>query len=142
LAAVNSAAQSSGSAKVTLVGRGPGGTNALLDARSLRLQLLSTLAMHTVRYGMPRVGNPAFADYINGNANVGLTRINNMNDPAWIRQGRFLGFHHASAKVHIDDVGGWYACPDGIIPTTNVVLAACETSFKAIWAVIQDRTTI
>ena len=41
-----------------------------------------------------------------------LTHINNKKDPVPIVPGRFLGFHHPSGEVHIDDPSGtWYSCP-------------------------------
>jgi hypothetical protein len=83
----------------------------LLDVLFLHLQLLSTFAMHPVGYGMPRAGNAAFADSIDGGPNVGLTRLNNMNDTAPILPGRFLEFQYASGEVRIGDDGGWYASP-------------------------------
>jgi hypothetical protein len=67
-----------------------------------------------VTYGMPRVGNPAFADYISSISRVSLTHINNDSDLIPIVPGRFLGFEHPVGEVHItsDDStqGTWYGC--------------------------------
>lgn len=69
-----------------------------------------------VGYGLPRVGNQAFADYVDQhitvlNGGAGLVRINNKEDPVPILPGMFLGFHHPSGEIHIQDSGAWDACP-------------------------------
>jgi hypothetical protein len=98
------------SASVSLVGHSLGGALALLDSVYLPLHLPTTTKFQTFTYGMPRVGNQAFADYVD--ANTHLTRITNRKDPVPILPGRFLGFHHPSGEKHIDDPTAiWYACP-------------------------------
>lgn len=52
--------------KVTIVGHSLGAALALLDAVFLPLHLPATTTFKMVGYGMPRVGNPAFAKYIDG----------------------------------------------------------------------------
>lgn len=73
-----------------------------------------------VAYGLPRVGNQAFADYVDQHITIlsggaGLVRINNKEDPVPILPGMFLGFHHPSGEIHIQDSGAWDACP-GLYP--------------------------
>ncbi|PPQ71887.1 hypothetical protein CVT25_001641 [Psilocybe cyanescens] len=58
---------------------------------------------------MPRVGNQAFANYVD--AHLALTHINNKEDIAPIVPGRFLGYHHPSGEVHIMDNNQWVSCP-------------------------------
>lgn len=58
---------------------------------------------------MPRVGNQAFADYVDTHANV--THINNRRDVIPITPGRFLGFVHPGGEKHIVDSGAWISCP-------------------------------
>ncbi|KAK0489331.1 alpha/beta-hydrolase [Armillaria novae-zelandiae] len=62
-----------------------------------------------ISYGMPRVGNQAFADYVD--AHVSVSHVNNKKDPVPILPGRFLGFHHPSGEKHITDSNAWAACP-------------------------------
>ncbi|GJE90908.1 lipase family protein [Phanerochaete sordida] len=108
LAAVQSALSQHGASQVTLVGHSLGAAIALLDAVYLPPHLPQA-TFKTVVYGLPRVGNQAFADYVD--AHVGsLAHITNNRDPVPTLPGRFLGFHHASGEVHIDASGAWMAC--------------------------------
>ncbi len=61
---------------MTAVGHSVGGALALLDALLLSRQL--NQIVKAITYGMPRVGNQAFADFVDGN--VPLTHINNKED--------------------------------------------------------------
>ena len=97
------------------VGHSLGGALALLDTAMMAQNLdTKTTPIKMVTYGMPRVGNPAFADYISNAPGVSLTHINNDLDPIPIVPGRFLGFEHPIGEVHItsDDTidGTWFAC--------------------------------
>ena len=61
---------------------------------------------------MPRVGNPAFADYVDAHdAITSVTHVSNKEDLVPIVPGRSLGFHHPSGEIHIQDSGEWLACP-------------------------------
>ena len=75
----------------------------------LPLWLPSGTTFRTIGYGLSRVGNRAFANYVD--ANLYLTHINNKEDPIPILPGRSLGFVHPSGEVHIQDSGEWAACP-------------------------------
>ncbi len=73
---------------------------------------ISNLKITFVGYGLPRVGNQAFADYVDAHdAIASVTHINNKEDPIPILPGRFLGFHHPAGEIHIQDSGAWLACP-------------------------------
>lgn len=109
LAAVQSALAKFGATQVTLVGHSLGAAIALLDAVYLPLHI-SGVTFKTVAYGLPRVGNQDFADYVDAHV-TSLTHINNEEDPIPILPGLFLGFHHPSGEVHITDAGVWEACP-------------------------------
>jgi len=113
LAAVKKALSTYGTTSVTTVGHSLGGAIALLDAVYLPLNLPSTTTFKSFLYGQPRVGNQAFANYVDSAASkVKATRITNKKDPVPILPGRFLGFTHASGEVHIDDPSGqFYNCP-------------------------------
>ncbi|KAF9466206.1 lipase class 3 family protein [Collybia nuda] len=108
LSAVQSALAAHGSSHVTIVGHSLGAAIALLDGVYLPLHLPG-VTFRTIGYGMPRVGNQAFADYVD--SHISLTHINNKEDFVPILPGRFLGYHHPSGEVHIQDSGAWDACP-------------------------------
>ena len=94
-----------------MTGHSLGAALALLDAVYLPLHLPSGTRMRMVGYGMPRVGNAAFADYVDASSALTLTHVNNRKDPVPIVPGRFLGFVHPAGEVHIQDSGSWDACP-------------------------------
>ncbi|KAJ8482989.1 hypothetical protein ONZ45_g14754 [Pleurotus djamor] len=75
LAAVINALSSFFTKDITLVGHSLGGALALLDAVYLPFHLPSDTTFKVITYGMPRVGNTAFADYVDKNI-PSLTRIN------------------------------------------------------------------
>ncbi|KAI0075335.1 lipase [Panus rudis PR-1116 ss-1] len=108
LTAVQSAIAKFKATQVTIVGHSLGGAIALLDGVYLPLHI-SGVSFRTITYGMPRVGNQAFADYVD--SHLSLTHINNKEDIVPIVPGRFLGFHHPSGEVHIQDSNAWEACP-------------------------------
>jgi hypothetical protein len=64
--------------------------------------------MRMVGYGMPHVGNPAFANYVDALHSaadsvpaVTMTHINNKKDPIPIVPRQFMGFAHPTGEVHI-----------------------------------------
>ena len=59
---------------------------------------------------MPRVGNEAFADYVDAHV-ADFKHVNNKKDPVPIVPGRFMGFAHPSGEVHIESESEWVACP-------------------------------
>jgi hypothetical protein len=93
------------------VGHSLGGALALLDGVFLSLRLGSGVSINVTTYGMPRVGNQAFADFVDGQLPGLVTHVNNQEDPVPTVPGRFLGFHHPSGEIHIQDSGAWDACP-------------------------------
>ena len=86
-----------------------GAALSLLDSVYLPLHFPSGTSFQTILYGLPRVGNQAFADYVD--ANLHVTHINNLKDPVPILPGMFLGYVHPSGEVHITGSGEWAACP-------------------------------
>ena len=86
-----------------------GAAISLLDALYIPLHIPSA-NVKFVGYGLPRVGNQAFADYVDANFSGIFTRINHAEDPIPTVPGRFLGYVHASGEDHIEDNGTWYAC--------------------------------
>jgi len=108
-----------GASSVAVTGHSLGAALALLDAVYLPLHLPAGTRVRMVGYGMPRVGNPAFADYVDAHAGaLALTHVNSREDPIPIVPGRFLGFAHPAGEVHIQDTGAWVACPGRDNPST------------------------
>lgn len=102
---------------VVVTGHSLGAALALLDSVYLPLHLPAGTRVTMVGYGMPRVGNPAFADYVDAmhrsdSVKVTVTHINNKKDPIPILPGRFMGFAHPAGEVHIpyDSGSAWVAC--------------------------------
>ncbi|KAF8887330.1 Alpha/Beta hydrolase protein [Infundibulicybe gibba] len=108
LAAVRTAMATHSATHVTIVGHSLGAAIALLDGVYLPLHIPSA-TFTTIGYAMPRVGNQAFANYVD--AHLSLTHINNREDIVPIVPGLFLGYHHPSGEVHIQDSGVWVSCP-------------------------------
>ncbi|KIJ55282.1 hypothetical protein M422DRAFT_199415 [Sphaerobolus stellatus SS14] len=94
---------------VTIVGHSLGAAIGLLDALFLSLQLSQEISLKFIGYGMPRVGDAAFAAYMDTHLKD-LTRINNREDFVPIIPGKFMGFRHTHGEIHIDDDGSWHPC--------------------------------
>ncbi|KAH7922225.1 alpha/beta-hydrolase [Leucogyrophana mollusca] len=120
LAAVESTMSTYGTTSVTITGHSLGAAIALLDSVYLPLHLPAGTTFTTIGYGLPRVGNQDFANYVD--ANLYLTHINNEEDPIPICPGMFLGFVHPAGEVHIQDSGEWAACPGQDNPSTQCIV--------------------
>jgi hypothetical protein len=79
LAAVKKAMSTYGTRTVTTVGHSLGAAISLLDAVSLSRRLPTGTTVKFFGYGLPRVGNPAFASYVDGSG-IQVTHINNELD--------------------------------------------------------------
>ena len=117
LTAVKKTLSAHGAPTITVVGHSLGAALALLDAVYFHVQLGSSVNVQVVSYGMPRVGNQDFANWVDrnlavdGNLDGLVTRITNKKDLIPILPGKFLGFHHVSGEVHITEWGPWESCP-------------------------------
>ena len=60
---------------------------------------------------MPRVGNQAFADFVDSQLSGSVTHVNNQEDSVPVVPGEFLGLHYPSREIHILDSGAWDDCP-------------------------------
>ncbi|KAG0008103.1 hypothetical protein BGZ80_003848 [Entomortierella chlamydospora] len=109
LSAVHTAMSEHSTSSVTVVGHSLGGALATLAAVYLPLWLHSGTTFQAITFGQPRIGNQAFADYID--ANFPATHINNKKDPIPIVPGRFLGYVSSSGEVHIGETDEWTTCP-------------------------------
>jgi predicted lipase len=77
---------------VTTVGHSLGGAISLLEALYLSRNLPSSTTIKAFLYGQPRVGNPAFANYVDAISNLKVTRITNKKDPVPILPGMLWTF--------------------------------------------------
>ncbi|KAJ8486844.1 hypothetical protein ONZ51_g4580 [Trametes cubensis] len=109
LSAVQSAIAKFHANTVTTTGHSLGAAIALLDAVYLPLHI-PNITVQYVGYGLPRVGNWAFADYVDAQP-ISITHINNKEDPVPVLPPVVLGFRHPSGEVHIEDSGEWMTCP-------------------------------
>lgn len=103
------------SPSVTVVGHSTGAALGLLDAVFLKLRFSSSVEVRYIGFGLPRVGNQAFADYVDqhitlAGGGTSLKRINNKEDPIPVTPSRSLGFVHPRGEIHIQDSNAWVAC--------------------------------
>jgi len=119
-----------GASSVTVVGHSLGAALSLLDGVYLRVQLSANVGVRVIGYGMPRVGNQAFADWVDSNLGGQVAHINNKKDPIPIVPGRFLGFHHPSGEVHITDSRTWENCPGQDNPSTLCIVGDVPNIFE------------
>jgi predicted lipase len=108
LAAVQSTISEYAATSVTTVGHSLGAALALLDSVYLLQHLPAGATYQIVGYGMPRVGNTAFANFVD--QNLKLTHINNKKDFIPVLPPLVLGFVHPSGEVHITESGSWVSC--------------------------------
>jgi predicted lipase len=110
LAAVLTLLNQHSASSVVVAGHSLGAALALLDSVYLPLHVPAGTVVSAFMYGLPRVGNADFANYVDATHNGNLTHINNKKDPIPIVPGKFLGYVHPSGEVHIQDSGSWDAC--------------------------------
>ncbi|CAE7075206.1 unnamed protein product [Rhizoctonia solani] len=98
-----------GATKVVTVGHSLGGALALLDGLYLKLNLPSNIEIITRTIGQPRVGNDAFAKFVDQKV-PNLVRITNKGDLVPGLPPLILGFKHNVGESHINKQGAWNAC--------------------------------
>ncbi|KAF8258663.1 lipase class 3 family protein [Lactarius quietus] len=116
LSYVEQALSAHGTSSVTVVGHSLGAALALLDGVYLRDQLSPNVSVRVVSYGMPRVGNQDFANWVDSNLSEQVTHINNEEDPIPI--------------VHITDSGLWESCPGQDNPSTLCIVGDVSNIFE------------
>jgi len=131
LSAVQTTIKDRGANSVTVVGHSLGAALALLDTVYLS-QNIPEVSVRMVGYGLPRVGNQAFANYVD--ANLDVTHINNKKDPVPIVPGMFLGYHHPAGEVHIMANNQWVSCPGQDNPSTECIVGSVPTIFSGVVA--------
>jgi hypothetical protein len=108
LAAVRTTIARTGAKKISIASHSLGAALGLLDAVMFKQQLPG-IAIKFVGYGMPRVGNQDFANWVDANLSD-VTRVANQQDIVPILPGRFLGFRHPSGEIHIAENGKFMKC--------------------------------
>ena len=124
LSAVQGVISTSGTFAVTTVGHSLGAALSLLDGIYLRLQLPAYISVKAILYGLPRVGNQDFANFVDSVLQGQVTHVNNKQDPVPILPGRFLGYHHPSGEIHIDASNKWEVCPGQDNPLKLCIVGA------------------
>uniref|UniRef100_D8PUP1 Fungal lipase-type domain-containing protein n=1 Tax=Schizophyllum commune (strain H4-8 / FGSC 9210) TaxID=578458 RepID=D8PUP1_SCHCM len=114
LAAVQDTISGTGAAVLTTVGHGLGGALAEINAVYLRLNV-PFIRMNTITFGKPRVGNGAWADLMDANADS-YARINNMKGRSSIYHGaefaRAEQYEHPTGEIHVVEEDVWMTCAD------------------------------
>ncbi|KAH9055744.1 lipase class 3 family protein [Lactarius vividus] len=131
LSAVQQTLSAHSASSVTIVGHSLGAALALLDGVYLRLHLDKTVNVRVIGYGMPRVGNQDFANWVDAHLDGQVTHINNREDRIPTLPPRLLGFHHPSGEVHITDSGTWESCPGQDNPSTLCSVGDVSNNFKS-----------
>jgi len=117
LSGVQSAIASTGATNVLVTGHSLGAAVATLDAMMLIENLDPSIQMTTSVFGLPRVGDQAWADFVDASLGTTLSHITNQNDPVPTVPPEFLGFVQPSQEFHITGVNsagqatGIVACP-------------------------------
>ena len=119
---------------VVVIGHSLGAAIALLDAVYLRLHLPASTGVSMVGFGLPRVGNAAFADYVDATLSGNVTHINNKKDPIPILPGKFFGYAHPAGEIHIQASGAWDRCPGQDNPSKLCIVGDVPTVFEGdLW---------
>ncbi|KAL0573172.1 hypothetical protein V5O48_008782 [Marasmius crinis-equi] len=106
LAAVKRGLAEFKSTKVHVTGHSLGGSIATLEALLLRQELDSSIEIETTVFGLPRVGNKEFADFVDEMLGNTFARISNQDDPVPRLPPRLIGYQHPSGEIHIKAVNG------------------------------------
>ncbi|KAF7337362.1 Lipase-3 domain-containing protein [Mycena sanguinolenta] len=111
LAGVMSGLASTGVKKVLVTGHSLGAALATMTGAMIKDAVDPSVEVSVVGFGLPRGGNPAWADFLDNG--VGVTFMTNQNDPVPVVPPKFLGFQHSSGEVHIvdDTQQNFVACP-------------------------------
>ena len=130
LAAVLALLNQHSATSVVVTGHSLGAALALLDSVYLALHVPTGTRVSAITYGMPRVGNLAFANYVDATHNENLTHINNKKELIPIIPSRILGYAHPSGEVHIQDSGSWVACSGQDNPSDLCIVGDVPTVFQ------------
>ncbi|KAI9440866.1 Alpha/Beta hydrolase protein [Lactarius indigo] len=133
LSAVRDVISKYNTTSVTTVGHSLGAALSLLDSVYLRLQLPADIGVRAILYGLPRVGNRDWANFVDAHLPGNVTHVNNKYDPIPILPGRFIKYHHPSGEIHIDDTDAWDVCPGQDNPSKMCIVGAVPNLFHSNW---------
>ncbi len=111
LQAVGNLIQTYPASRVTIVGHSFGAGLALLDGVLLRMLLAPNTDVRVIAYGLPRIGNDVFANFVDAILPRRVKHIANMRDPVPTVPAISLGYHQCSGEIHIQQSGQWIECP-------------------------------
>ncbi|KAJ7436324.1 alpha/beta-hydrolase [Mycena latifolia] len=97
-------------ASILVTGHSLGAAISLLDAIFLKQQLPSNTSIEVVGFGRPRVGNPAFANWVDSMFGTKNTFVVSRDDPVPHVPLLIQGFQHESGEVWIKDNTTTLAC--------------------------------
>ncbi|KAK0501860.1 alpha/beta-hydrolase [Armillaria luteobubalina] len=107
LSAVKHGISATGATSVVLTGHSLGATLATLDGLMLN-DALTNVSIRTITFGSPRIGNQAFADFVDASfSNGSYLRMTNKADP--VPHVPPVFYVHAQGEVHLGE-GGAMAC--------------------------------
>ncbi|KAK0215106.1 Alpha/Beta hydrolase protein [Armillaria fumosa] len=107
LSAVKYGISTTGATTVVLTGHSLGATLTTLDGLMLN-DALTNVSIRTITFGSPRIGNQAFADFVDASfSNGSYLRMTNEADPVPHVPPAF--YVHAQGEVHLSE-GGAMAC--------------------------------
>ncbi|KAF5362154.1 hypothetical protein D9756_002150 [Leucocoprinus leucothites] len=129
LSAVQTTMSRFNTSRVAVVGASLGAAIAMISGVHLKINLPSTTTFKIVTYGGPRVGNKAFADYVDSHFPDVVFRIVNKRDFVPIYPPRFLGYEHAEGELHIRDDLSWVSCPGHENADPNCLLSYASNIF-------------
>ncbi|KAJ7093495.1 alpha/beta-hydrolase [Mycena epipterygia] len=127
LAGVMAGLASTGVKKIAVVGHSLGAALATMTGAMIKNAVDPSIDVTVTGFGLPRGGNPAWADFLD--SGVGVTFVTNQNDPVPTVPPKFLGFQHPSGEIHIVDASqtNLVSCPgqdNANCATGNSLLAA------------------
>ncbi|KAL0947771.1 hypothetical protein HGRIS_013847 [Hohenbuehelia grisea] len=102
--------KSHGLTKVMVTGHSLGGAMAALGSLFLKMNLGAEVHVEAVTFGMPRVGNDAFARFFDKTIND-FKRVNAGYDPVPHLPLKLMGFLHPKGEVHIFNEQNAVMCP-------------------------------
>ncbi|KAJ6506090.1 alpha/beta-hydrolase [Mycena vulgaris] len=111
LAGVMAGLASTGVKKVVVTGHSLGAALATMTGALIKDAVDPSVEVSVTGFGLPRGGNPGWADFID--SGVGVTFMSNQNDPVPTVPPKFLGFQHTNGEIHIvdDSQKNFIACP-------------------------------
>jgi hypothetical protein len=101
LAGVKAGLAATGVSKIAVTGHSLGAALATMTGMMIKDAVDPSVAVTVTTFGLPRGGNPAWADFLDNN--LGVTFVTNQHDPVPIVPPKALGFQHSSGEVHITD---------------------------------------